>query len=308
MLTAGRRCRCASPRAGSRSRCSSTACCGRSAPGELSDGTLRYLLWVAALLTPRPPELLVLNEPETSLHPDLLPALGRLIQQASTRSQVIVVSHAAGLIDALQSQSELPRDHAVEGLRRHDGRRLARAARAGSGRPAELSRPAEHDGMRLVLVHHADAVGPEVDPQRPLSMVGRFESSGSRGGAVQGVKPAVIWHSGKLRARQTAEAFWKACNPFAELKATAVCSHRTALALRDVLVGEERDLWRSATCRACRASSRCSAPERGREPRLPPAWSGGALARPGRCGRRLAAAVGAAWQPAAAPPRAQRGE
>ena len=74
--------------------------------GELSDGTLRYLLWVAALLTPRPPALLVLNEPETSLHPDLLPALGRLIRQASTRSQVIVVSHAAGLIDALQSQPE----------------------------------------------------------------------------------------------------------------------------------------------------------------------------------------------------------
>ncbi|MGA8668314.1 MAG: AAA family ATPase [Terracidiphilus sp.] len=46
---------------------------------ELSDGTLRYLLWVAALLTPRPPELMVLNEPETSLHPDLLPALARLI-------------------------------------------------------------------------------------------------------------------------------------------------------------------------------------------------------------------------------------
>ena len=42
---------------------------------ELSDGTLRYLLWVAALLTPRPPPLMVLNEPETSLHPDLLPAL-----------------------------------------------------------------------------------------------------------------------------------------------------------------------------------------------------------------------------------------
>ena len=49
---------------------------------ELSDGTLRYLVWVAALLTPRPPGLLVLNEPETSLHPDLLPALGRLIVQA----------------------------------------------------------------------------------------------------------------------------------------------------------------------------------------------------------------------------------
>lgn len=69
---------------------------------ELSDGTLRYLLWVAALLTPRPPALLVLNEPETSLHPDLLPALGRLITRASQHSQLIVVSHAAKLIDALQ--------------------------------------------------------------------------------------------------------------------------------------------------------------------------------------------------------------
>jgi predicted ATPase len=71
---------------------------------ELSDGTLRYLLWVAALLTPRPPELLVLNEPETSLHPDLLPALARLIVLAAGRSQVFVVSHAAGLIDSLQQQ------------------------------------------------------------------------------------------------------------------------------------------------------------------------------------------------------------
>jgi predicted ATPase len=49
---------------------------------ELSDGTLRYLLLVAALLTPRPPELLVLNEPETSLHPDLIPALAHLIAAA----------------------------------------------------------------------------------------------------------------------------------------------------------------------------------------------------------------------------------
>src|SRR5262245_59150926 len=73
---------------------------------ELSDGTLRYLLWIAALLTPRPPGLLVLNEPETSLHPDLLPALGRLIAAAAGRSQIIVVSHAAGLIDTLQSGPE----------------------------------------------------------------------------------------------------------------------------------------------------------------------------------------------------------
>ncbi len=73
---------------------------------ELSDGTLRYLLWIAALLTPRPPALLILNEPETSLHPDLLPALGRLITQAAERSQVVVVSHAPALIDTLQALPE----------------------------------------------------------------------------------------------------------------------------------------------------------------------------------------------------------
>jgi predicted ATPase len=71
---------------------------------ELSDGTLRYLLLVAALLTPRPPALLVLNEPETSLHPDLLPALARLIARASANSQVLVVSHAARLIAALERE------------------------------------------------------------------------------------------------------------------------------------------------------------------------------------------------------------
>ncbi len=70
---------------------------------ELSDGTLRYLLWVAALLTPRPPELLVLNEPETSLHPDLLPALAALISVAAARTQVVVVTHARPLVRALES-------------------------------------------------------------------------------------------------------------------------------------------------------------------------------------------------------------
>ncbi|WP_028456189.1 AAA family ATPase [Chitinilyticum litopenaei] len=73
---------------------------------ELSDGTLRYLLLAAALLSPRPPELLVLNEPETSLHPDLLPALGRLIVQAARHSQIIVVTHAGRLVSALERHTD----------------------------------------------------------------------------------------------------------------------------------------------------------------------------------------------------------
>jgi predicted ATPase len=78
---------------------------------ELSDGTLRYLLWTAALLTPRPPELMVVNEPETSLHPDLLPALARLILAAANETQIIVVSHAAPLIDTLTAEPACIRLH-----------------------------------------------------------------------------------------------------------------------------------------------------------------------------------------------------
>lgn len=78
---------------------------------ELSDGTLRYFLWVAALLTPRPPSLMVLNEPETSLHPDLLPALAKLIIRASENTQIWVVTHATRLIAALERH---PDCHCVE--------------------------------------------------------------------------------------------------------------------------------------------------------------------------------------------------
>jgi predicted ATPase len=73
---------------------------------ELSDGTLRYLLLAAALLSPRPPALMILNEPETSLHPDLLPALARLIIAAAAHTQIVVVTHAAALISALACAAE----------------------------------------------------------------------------------------------------------------------------------------------------------------------------------------------------------
>jgi predicted ATPase len=69
---------------------------------EWSDGTLRYILLVAALLTPRPPPLMVLNEPETSLHPDLIPPLARLIIVASQNSQVWVISHSTELVKRLE--------------------------------------------------------------------------------------------------------------------------------------------------------------------------------------------------------------
>jgi predicted ATPase len=68
---------------------------------ELSDGTLRYLALTGVLLAYRLPAFVALNEPETSLHPELLPALGRLIAGAASRTQVWVVTHSAILASAI---------------------------------------------------------------------------------------------------------------------------------------------------------------------------------------------------------------
>lgn len=70
---------------------------------ELSDGTLRFLLWAAALLSPRPPSLMVLNEPETSLHPDLVRPLATLIATAANQTQVVVVTHSRALLEFLDT-------------------------------------------------------------------------------------------------------------------------------------------------------------------------------------------------------------
>lgn len=73
--------------------------------GELSDGTLQFLALLGALLSYRLPPLIALNEPEASLHPDLLPALARAIAKAAERSQVWVVTHSQILADAIAEQT-----------------------------------------------------------------------------------------------------------------------------------------------------------------------------------------------------------
>lgn len=98
--------------------------------------------------------------------------------------------------------------------------------------------------MHLYLVHHGDAVGPEVDARRPLSPVG--QASVDRLAALaskRGVHPEIVWHSGKLRAKQTAEAFWRACNALAELSATRDLQPADPPTwMRDRLTGESRDI------------------------------------------------------------------
>ena len=76
---------------------------------EFSDGQLRFLCLCAALLSPRPPSLLALNEPETSLHPDLIDPLARLIVRASKDTQLWITTHSPALAARIEEHSGIPR-------------------------------------------------------------------------------------------------------------------------------------------------------------------------------------------------------
>ena len=96
----------------------------------------------------------------------------------------------------------------------------------------------------IVLVHHGEALGPEVEPMRPLSGAGRAATARVAAAvAGRGVRPELIWHSGKLRARQTAELFWQACNPLAPLSAARGLQPDDPPSwMRDRLLGETRSI------------------------------------------------------------------
>jgi len=98
--------------------------------------------------------------------------------------------------------------------------------------------------VKLLLVHHAEAVAHEDDSRRPLSDRGVAQAErGASEAAARGAKPWVVWHSGKLRARQTAMAYWRACNALAEFSAAPDLQPTDpASRMRDRLRGEHRDL------------------------------------------------------------------
>ena len=74
--------------------------------------------------------------------------------------------------------------------------------------------------LTVWLVHHGDALGADVDPMRPLSAHGLAAVERlALAVAERGPAPRAVWHSGKLRARQTAEACWRACGATASFSA-----------------------------------------------------------------------------------------
>lgn len=74
-------------------------------PEELSDGQIRFLALAGALMSYRLPGLIALNEPETSLHPSMLPALAEMIAQAAARTQLWIVTHSQILADEITTRT-----------------------------------------------------------------------------------------------------------------------------------------------------------------------------------------------------------
>jgi predicted ATPase len=72
---------------------------------DLSDGTLRFLFLLAVLANPKPPGLVAIDEPETGLHPAMLPIVAEYAVEASRRSQVILTTHSAELLDAFSESA-----------------------------------------------------------------------------------------------------------------------------------------------------------------------------------------------------------
>ncbi len=98
--------------------------------------------------------------------------------------------------------------------------------------------------MTLLLLHHAAAVDPRQDARRPLSAAGAAMAGRVAGElAAQGFLPEAIWHSGKLRAKQTAEALWLAGDHRAEIAAVRGLQPSDPPAwMADRLVGETRPI------------------------------------------------------------------
>ena len=75
---------------------------------DLSDGTLRFLFLATVLANPNLPPLIAIDEPETGLHPSMLPLIAELAVNASLRSQVIFTTHSDQFLDAFNEAWEKP--------------------------------------------------------------------------------------------------------------------------------------------------------------------------------------------------------
>jgi predicted ATPase len=95
-------------------------------PWQLSDGTIRFICLATALLQPKPPATVVIDEPELGLHPFALELLASLVKEAATKTQIIVSTQSPAFLNAFESEDVVVVDR-VSGasrFRRLEGERL----------------------------------------------------------------------------------------------------------------------------------------------------------------------------------------
>ncbi len=96
-------------------------------PGHLSDGTIRFLCLITALLQPCPPSTIIIDEPELGLHPEALVILAGLVRSASSRMQIIICTQAPIFLSEFEPEQVITVDQ-IEGatrLTRLDSKELA---------------------------------------------------------------------------------------------------------------------------------------------------------------------------------------
>jgi predicted ATPase len=82
---------------------------------QLSEGVLRFLWLVTLLQSPGLPAVTLIDEPEVSLHPELLGLLADLLREASMRTQLIVATHADRLVRFLEPKEVVAMDLKEDG-------------------------------------------------------------------------------------------------------------------------------------------------------------------------------------------------
>lgn len=83
---------------------------------QLSEGTLRFLWLTTLLQSPEPTKITLLDEPEVSLHPELLVLLADQLREASSRSQIVVATHSDSLIRCLNPSEVIVADVDEDGM------------------------------------------------------------------------------------------------------------------------------------------------------------------------------------------------
>jgi len=71
----------------------------------LSDGTLRFICLATLLLQPKPPSVIILDEPELGLHPAAITLLSEMLESASQKSQIIVSTQSVTLINNFEPEN-----------------------------------------------------------------------------------------------------------------------------------------------------------------------------------------------------------